>query len=69
MMKKGVTHVSDLGPTQGPKPEEKKYKEADPPKSPRSKHPLGILKQAHDTTRQETRGGGRDKKARKKENI
>ena len=47
----------------------KKDKEFDLLRSPRSKHPLRILKQANGTTRQETEGGGRDKKARKKGNI
>ena len=47
----------------------RKDKEADPPRSPRSKHPLRILKQVDDATRQETKGGERDKGVKKKRNI
>ena len=47
----------------------RKDKEADPPRSPRSKHPSGILKQADGATRQETKGGERDKGVNKKGNI
>ena len=46
----------------------RKYKEANPPRSSRSKHPSGIPRRAHNATRQETKRG-RDKETKKKENI